>query len=79
MAWAFDQIPLPGLAQALDAAGIAVAALDDSDVTVGISGADAALAATGSLVLSSGSGRYRATTLLPTIHIAVIRESQIAA
>lgn len=79
LAWAFDQIPLPGLAQALDAAGIAVAALDDSDVTVGISGADAALAATGSLVLSSGSGRYRATTLLPTIHIAVIRESQIVA
>jgi L-lactate dehydrogenase complex protein LldG len=44
---------------------------------VGITGVDAALAATGSLVLAAGVGKHRVTSLLPPLHIAVVRASQI--
>jgi L-lactate dehydrogenase complex protein LldG len=39
---------------------------------VGISGADAALAETGSVVISSGPGRSRLATLLPPVHVALV-------
>jgi L-lactate dehydrogenase complex protein LldG len=77
LAWDWPSIPLPGLAQALEAAHVTVAAPSDSQVRVGISGASAALAATGSLVICSGKGQYRATSLLPPVHIAVIARRQI--
>lgn len=74
--WDEDQIPLPGLKSALAQAGVACVG-QDSSVRVGLTGSDAALAATGSLVLSSGSGRYRAASLLPPIHVAIAATSQI--
>jgi L-lactate dehydrogenase complex protein LldG len=77
LAWEWSSIPLPGLLDALEAAHIAVASPRDPAVRVGISGAGTALAATGSLVLSSAKGQYRTTSLLPPIHIAVITRSQI--
>lgn len=77
LAWDFRSIPLSGLSEALASAGISTAAYDDGGVKVGITGADAALAATGSLVLSSGRGKHRTTSLLPDVHLAVIRPSQI--
>ncbi len=77
LAWDPAEIPLPGLRAALEAAHVSIASPEDPEPRVGISGADAALAATGSLVLSSGPGRYRATSLLPPIHVAVIRRDQI--
>lgn len=79
LAWAWDAIPLPGLRDGLAAAGITVADDDDVTVRVGISGANAALAATGTLILYSGAGRARATSLLPPVHIAVITADQIVA
>lgn len=39
---------------------------------VGISGADAALAETGSVVVSTGPGRSRLTSLLPPVHLALV-------
>lgn len=39
---------------------------------VGVSGADAALAETGTVVLRSGPGRSRLVTLLPPIHLALV-------
>jgi L-lactate dehydrogenase complex protein LldG len=77
LAWEWSSIPLPGLPDALEAAHISVATPRDPGVRVGISGADAALAATGSLVLSSGKSQYRTTSLLPPVHIAVIPRSKI--
>jgi L-lactate utilization protein LutC len=77
LAWDWPSIPLSGLHQALESAKISVASPRDSNVRVGISGAGAALAATGSLVLCSGKGQYRATSLLPPVHIAVITRQQI--
>jgi L-lactate dehydrogenase complex protein LldG len=74
--WDADQIPLPGLQEALAQAGVSCAG-QDASVRLGLTGVDAALAATGSLVLSSGDGRYRASSLLPPVHVAVVASSQI--
>lgn len=77
LCWEMAHIPLPGLSDALSRAGIAIAPQDDASVRVGITGADAGLAATGSLVIVSGAGKPRRTSLLPLVHIAVVRADQI--
>jgi L-lactate dehydrogenase complex protein LldG len=75
-AWSLEHIPIPGLAAALAGANVAVVGQDDR-ARVGLTGVDAALAATGSLVLMSGPGRFRAASLLPSVHIAVVAAGQI--
>lgn len=74
--WEPDLIPLNGLEEALQRAGIGRVG-EDASVRVGLTGVDAALAATGSLVLSSGKGRFRTASLLPPIHVAVLSSAQI--
>ena len=74
--WDLAHIPVPGLAEVLDKANIARVG-QDASVRVGLTGVDAALAATGSVVLLSGNGRYRAASLLPPVHIAVVTTDQI--
>jgi L-lactate dehydrogenase complex protein LldG len=74
--WEANQIPLAGLDVALGRAGV-VCVGEDASVRVGVTGVDAGLAATGSLVLTSGPGRFRATSLLPPIHVAVVSKLQI--
>lgn len=44
---------------------------------VGLSSADAALAETGSVVVSAGPGKSRLATLLPPVHIALVPESRL--
>lgn len=44
---------------------------------VGLSGADAALAETGSVVVTSGPGRSRLATLLPPVHVALVPVSRL--
>jgi L-lactate utilization protein LutC len=46
---------------------------------VGISGADLAIAETGSLLLGSGAGDWELVTALPPVHIALVRTNQIVA
>jgi L-lactate dehydrogenase complex protein LldG len=77
LAWDFAEIPLAGLAAALSARGVRVADPHASDVRVGITGVDAALGATGSLVVSARPGRARTVSLLPHVHIAVVRAAQV--
>jgi L-lactate dehydrogenase complex protein LldG len=74
--WDPAHIPVPGLATALGKANIACVG-QDAGVRVGLTGVDAALAAMGSVVVLSGNGRYRATSLLPSVHIAVVKSTQI--
>jgi L-lactate dehydrogenase complex protein LldG len=76
-AWNFDRIPLPPLESAFSRQGIAIARPDNADIRVGISGTDAALAATGSLVIASAPSQPRLTTLLPPVHIAVLAADRI--
>ena len=74
--WELENIPLPDLVQAFEGAGISLVG-EDAKVRVGLTGVDAALAATGSVVLLSGAGRFRAASLLPTKHIVVMTTAQI--
>jgi L-lactate dehydrogenase complex protein LldG len=75
--WDFAAIALKGLKEALDKQGIVVGHHRDDKVRVGITGADAAFASTGSFIMTSGAGKPRAASLLPPVHIAVITASQI--
>ncbi len=44
---------------------------------IGVTGADFALAETGTLILISGAGRPRSTSLLPDTHIAIFGKEQL--
>jgi len=46
-----------------------------AEADLGLTGADLAIAETGSLVLLSGAGRPRSTSLLPPCHVAVFDRS----
>jgi L-lactate dehydrogenase complex protein LldG len=82
MAW--DELPAPGVTSALQAAGVARVDhvvppgsrtehnLGYIDVDVGITGADVALAESGSIVLVHGAGRPRMASLVPDVHIALL-------
>jgi L-lactate dehydrogenase complex protein LldG len=45
---------------------------------VGLSGADAALAETGSVLVCSGPGKSRLATLLPPVHVALVSTARLA-
>ena len=77
LAWDSEHIPVKSLSETLAKSNIAIAPHNDRNTLIGITGADAALAGTGSLVLSSGLGKFRSTSLLPDKHIAVITADQI--
>ncbi|MCY4020887.1 MAG: LUD domain-containing protein [Chloroflexi bacterium] len=77
LSWDEQQLPMDGLQGMLESLGVAVGRHDDGDARVGITGVTAALAATGSLILESGAGSYRSTSLLPEVHIALMRAEQI--
>jgi L-lactate dehydrogenase complex protein LldG len=85
LSWEQSEIPFAGLHGMLASLGVKAVGLGGGhadadapgDVRVGITGVNAALAATGSLVLESGGGRYRNTSLLPDVHIALLRAEQI--
>ncbi len=77
LAWDAEQLPLPELPAMLQSLGVALRAPDDGDTRVGITGVSAALAATGSLVLESGQGRHRSSSLLPDVHIALMSREQL--
>jgi L-lactate utilization protein LutB len=75
-AWEKDALPA-GLIVTLEKEGISIREDLDSEVKVGISGAEAAIAATGTLVLPSGKGKPQFVSLTPEIHFAVLNASDI--
>ncbi len=89
LSWTPELLPVPGLAETLaDTEWRLVAppelATPESReavrfVRVGITGVDAAFAATGSLLLISAPGASRAASLLPLRHIALIPFSRLYA
>lgn len=86
LAWEEAQLPLPGVWEALETAGVGM--LDSSlpddpharqahlarldEATLGVTGALAGLADTGTLALLSGPGRGRLASLLPPVHVALL-------
>jgi len=91
LAWSDAAIGVPGLHGRLVAAGLSlvdpqldqlgprrsgqVADLDAA--SIGLTGVDAAIAETGSLVVVSGPGRPRLASLLTPVHIAIVRHGDI--
>jgi L-lactate dehydrogenase complex protein LldG len=81
---AWDDLPAPGVVSAMTAAGMTRVDhnvpvegrvehhLTYHDIGVGITGAEAALAESGTVVLSHGAGRPRMASLVPAVHIALV-------
>lgn len=73
-AWKQDvELDIPALEQA----GIRVFQEPDPAVRAGLTGCSCAIADTGTLVLTSASGKPLSASLLPEIHIAIVEISQI--
>jgi L-lactate dehydrogenase complex protein LldG len=64
---------------ALEAAGVEPVKSPDDKVLAGITGCTCAIAETGTLMLTSGAGKPLSTSLLPEIHIVIVKGSQIVA
>jgi L-lactate dehydrogenase complex protein LldG len=78
LAWDSEHIPLDQLERLIEPTAISPEPRDAA-VRVGITGVDAGLAATGSLVLTTGEGKHRVTSLLPPVHVAILRKRDIVA
>jgi L-lactate dehydrogenase complex protein LldG len=89
LAWDFAHIPVDGLEAAIREAGIEIVQPSTHDemrmetlataaeAQVGLTGADAAAATTGTLIFTTAPGKGRIPTVLAPAHIAVIRLDQI--
>ena len=91
LSWAVDELPLAGLGPALREAGVELADAEVpaarearaerlvalGRAAVGLTGAVAGIAETGSLVLASGPGRPRLAWLLPPHHVALLPRGRI--
>jgi L-lactate dehydrogenase complex protein LldG len=79
LAWTLDRLPydvgslLPGAATGASPRDVQAAA------EIGVTGCDAAIAETGSLVMLSGEGRPRAASLLPPVHLCIVRQDDLLA
>lgn len=89
LAWDFKHIPVQYLEAAIKESGIAIHYPEMHDefrretietihqAQVGLTGADVAIAATGTMVVSTEPGKGRLPTVLAPVHIAVITLEQI--
>lgn len=84
LTWDEAELPVAGLSARLRAANIrAVQPCDALDrqmlagISVGVTGTVAGLADTGSIIVTSGPTRARSTSLLPTIHLALLRVADL--
>lgn len=78
--WDQAHIRLDGVEGILGELGIPRVQGEDDVVAAadaGITGCDWAIAATGTLVLSSGEGKPRMASLLPPVHIAIVTTDQL--
>ncbi len=76
LAWRANEIPIPGLPEALQDSGIELLHPHrrnlSPDLAMGLTGADAALAASGSLVLIPAPGRSWLPALIPIHHVILL-------
>ena len=76
LSWQREQLP-DGLIEYLLGNGIQIVHEADPTIKAGLTGAFAAVAETGTLVLRSGPQRLQAASLLPEIHVVVLDERYI--
>lgn len=88
--WNSPVISETGLSERLESSGVEFIPNDSKwseaefinhsiNAGMGITGVDYALADTGTLVLISGAGRARSASLLPPVHVAILKPEQIIA
>ena len=89
MAWSRDELPVTGVVEAIgDVGGRLIDTVTPhtthrdhnrgyTHANIGITGADAAFAESGSIVVTSGAGRPRMASLIPLVHIALLTASKI--
>jgi L-lactate dehydrogenase complex protein LldF len=77
-AWEKDNLP-PGLLDKIKETGVQVTHLPDPTVRVGLTGASAGIAETGTIILPGGTGRSLSASLLPETHIAILEAKDIYA
>lgn len=76
LSWDPEQLP-HGAGALVGSATLGRAArADQADAEVGVTGCDAAIAETASLVMLSGPGRSRTASLLPPVHVALVQRDQ---
>jgi L-lactate dehydrogenase complex protein LldF len=76
LTWDEGQFP-DGLLESLRIKGVKISDQFDPQFKAGISGAIAAIAETGTLVLPAGPGRPQFVSLIPQVHLAVVNASDI--
>jgi L-lactate dehydrogenase complex protein LldG len=91
LAWESRWLPVPGVLDALTNEGITILhqppeharsqphRVELAAAALGLTGAHAAIAETGSVVVVSGPGRGRLASLLPRVHVALVRRHDIVA
>jgi L-lactate dehydrogenase complex protein LldG len=84
LAWELDEIGCAGLGEALAKAGVRVLTTDTeprtlAHIPVGLTGAEAAIAESGTLVLRKRPRRSSLASLLPPVHVALLPASRIVA
>jgi L-lactate dehydrogenase complex protein LldG len=88
VSWDAPVIDEMGLSERLESAGVRFITNDERgsgaefinmaiEAGIGITAVDYALADTGTLVLITGAGRARSVSLLPPVHVAVLKPQQI--
>jgi L-lactate dehydrogenase complex protein LldF len=75
-AWEGDTLP-PDLLEGLKSRGIRIGHEMDPTALIGLTGAAAGIAETGTLVLPGGPGRPQTASLLPEVHLAILSEGDI--
>jgi L-lactate dehydrogenase complex protein LldG len=77
LSWNVDRLPY-AVATALSGAATGESPRDvQARADIGITGCDAVIAETGSLVMLSGAGKPRAASLLPPVHVAIVRRAEM--
>ncbi len=91
LGWTDEAMALPGMTAALQARGVSIvdpeipqagdaraAKLAElAALSLGLTGADAGLADTGSVIVATGPGRPRMASLLVPVHVAVLRVDRL--
>ena len=81
LSWSPEEIGVEGLDQALIDANVTLFTEGTpealKEIPVGITGADAGLADTGTVVVQNGAGKSSLASLLPPVHIALLRADAI--
>jgi L-lactate dehydrogenase complex protein LldG len=77
LSWDADRLPYEAGAVLNAVIGGASPRDLQASAEIGVTGCDAAIGETGSLVLLSGPGKPRAASLLPPVHLAIVRRGDL--